>query len=129
MAETPPDVAPDADAPRAGRPLFCLSNGDGATAPEALMLDLRAALADAFSCAPEAIRLNDPFRGGHITRAHGGGSLPWIQVEMNRSLYLAEPWFDRRTRTFDPARSEDLRTRFLAALHARFPAALHALFP
>ena len=82
---------------------------------------LRAALADAFSCAAEAIRLNDPFRGGHITRAHGGGSLPWIQVEMNRSLYLAEPWFDRRTRTLDPARSEDLRTRFLAALHALFP--------
>ena len=80
------------------------------------MLELRAALAAAFSCAAEAIRLNDPFRGGHITRAHGGGSLPWVQVEMNRSLYLAEPWFDRRTRTLDPARSEDLRTRFLAAL-------------
>ena len=66
------------------------------------MLELRAALAAAFSCAAEAIHLNDPFRGGHITRAHGGGSLPWIQVEMNRSLYLAEPWFDRRTRTLDP---------------------------
>ena len=116
MAATPPEVAPDDAAPEAERPLFCLSNGDGQTAPQALMLELRAALAAAFSCAAEAIRLNDPFRGGHITRAHGGGSLPWIQVEMNRSLYLAEPWFDRRTRTLDPARSEDLRTRFLAAL-------------
>ena len=83
------------------------------------MLQLRAAFAAAFSCAPEAIRLNDPFRGGHITRAHGGGSLPWVQVEMNRSLDLAEPWFDRRTRTLDPARSEDLRTRFLAAVMLR----------
>ena len=75
MAATPPEVAPAAAAPEAERPLFCLSNGDGATAPQALMLELRAALADAFSCPPEAIRLNDPFRGGHITRAHGGGSL------------------------------------------------------
>ena len=71
MAATPPEVAPDAAAPEAERPLFCLSNGDGATAPQALMLELRAALAAAFSCAAEAISLNDPFRGGHITRAHG----------------------------------------------------------
>ena len=114
MAAEPPAVAPDATP----RPLFCLSNGDGTTAPAALMDSLRGALAAAFDCALDDVRLNDPFKGGHITRCHGAGPLPWIQVEMNRSLYLSEPWFDRASLTVDPARLAALRDRFLAALRA-----------
>ena len=112
MAAEPPAVAPDA----APRPLFCLSNGEGATAPAALMESLRGALATAFDCALDDVRLNEPFKGGHITRHHGAGPLPWIQVEMNRSLYLSDPWFDRTSLTVDPARLAELRESFLAAM-------------
>ncbi len=64
----------------------------------------------------EQVALNDPFKGGYITRRHGGGRLPWIQVEMNRWLYLDTPWFDRDTLRVDPGRLAELRHRFRNAL-------------
>jgi formiminoglutamase len=78
--------------------------------------ELAAAIARAFEVPPKLIGLNDPFKGGHITRTHGAGRVPWIQVEMNRCLYLDEPWFDRDTLRVNPGRLAELRTRFLRAL-------------
>ena len=117
MAEFAPAIAPNPGQPR---PLFCLSNADGATAPDSLLAELADALAVSFECERGAIRLNDPFQGGYITRWHGRrfvtGGIPWIQVEMNRSWYLSEPWFDRATRQVAPARLHQLRAAFLVAL-------------
>jgi len=113
MAAVPPAVAPDAERPR---PLFCLSNDSGRTCPEPLMERLAGAIADAFEVRQSDVSFNVPFKGGYITRSHGANPLPWVQVEMNRSLYLAEPWFDRATLTIAPKRLNDLRTRFLEAL-------------
>ncbi len=113
MLPTAPPIAPDAGR---RRPLFCLSNGNGRTAPTQLLEALAAAFAAAFEVPREEIGLNDPFKGGYITQRHGGGRLPWIQVEMNRSLYLAGPWFDRDTRQIHPGRLENLRDRFRDAL-------------
>jgi N-formylglutamate deformylase len=115
MAAVPPAVAPDAVGPR---PLFCLSNDSGRTSPQPLMEGFARAIADAFELRRSDVSLNEPFKGGYITRSHGGNPLPWIQVEMNRSLYLAEPWFDRPTLTVAPERLDDLRGRFLAAIRA-----------
>ncbi len=98
------------------RPLFCLSNRDGATAPDALLVSLADAIAQAFEIAPSEIGLNDPFKGGYITRRHGGHPLPWIQVEMNRRWYLDPPWFDRDSLYVDPSRIAELRDRFRDAL-------------
>lgn len=99
------------------RPLFCLSNRDGATAPSSLLGELSDAIASAFEITSDQIGLNDPFRGGYVTRRHGGGRVSWIQVEMNRSLYLAEPWFDRENLKVDAQRLAELQTRFRTALH------------
>ena len=118
MAATPPPVAPDREMPR---PLFCLSNGRGATCDDALLRAFAARVADAFGIPRHEVALNRPFTGGYITRRHGSRPLPWIQVEMNRSLYLAEPWFDRRRLDLDGARIRDLRQRFAAALAALAP--------
>ena len=119
MAEVAPAIAPR---PGERRPLFCLSNGSGTTAPQSLLEELAAALAGAFGCARREIRLNDPFRGGHITRWHGrrfaAGGTPWVQIEMNRSWYLAEPWYDPATRRVEEARLSELRGRFHGALVA-----------
>lgn len=112
-----PAAPPISSAPGLARPAFCLSNRDGATAPAELLERLAAAIAEAFDIRSDQIGLNDPFKGGYITQAHGAGKLPWIQVEMNRSLYLAEPWFDRTTRNIDPLRISELRERFGTALH------------
>jgi formiminoglutamase len=94
-----------------------LSNRDGGTAPVELLEQLAAAMAAAFEVPLEAIGLNDPFKAGYITQRHGGGRLPWIQVEMNRSLYLGEPWFDRDTLQVDAGRIAELRDRFRGALY------------
>ncbi|UCG87794.1 MAG: N-formylglutamate amidohydrolase [Gemmatimonadota bacterium] len=99
------------------RPLFCLSNLDGATAPDDLLQELAAAIAAAFEIPLSEIGLNDPFKGGYITRAHGTGTVPWIQVEMNRVLYLVDPWFRSDTLTVCPTRLAELRARFRRALH------------
>lgn len=117
MAEFAPEITPNSGEPR---PLFCLSNGDGASASDAMMFELAEALADSFDCSRSEIRINDPFQGGYITRWHGGrfveGGTPWIQIEMNRRWYLSRPWFDAGGLTVDEARLAELRHRFLAAL-------------
>lgn len=113
MAATPPPVAPDAGRPR---PLFCLSNGEGATCDAELLQRLARCFREAFECAPDQVALNAPFQGGYVTRHHGRNPLPWIQVEMNRALYLREPWFDPATRTLSPLRAGELRARFARAL-------------
>jgi formiminoglutamase len=115
MAAEPPPVAPDAGQPR---PLFCLSNGEGLTCDTSTLETLASSLAAAFECPPREVSLNRPFKGGYVTRRHGRNPLPWIQVEMNRSLYLAEPWFDRRERRVNPERLRELRGRFRTALAA-----------
>jgi N-formylglutamate deformylase len=112
MAAHPPPVAPDADRPR---PLFCLGNGEGQTCDDRLLRQLGARLCEAFDCRSEEVALNRPFKGGYITRRHGRNPLPWIQVEMNRSLYLAEPWFGGNERVA-PERLRELRERFWTAL-------------
>lgn len=119
MAEFAPAIAPRPGEPR---PVFCLSNADGVTAPGALLAGLADALAGAFDCPREEIRLNDPFQGGHITRSHGAGfvdgGVAWVQVEMNRRWYLADPWYDPSGPAVDPDRLRDLRRRFRVALEA-----------
>jgi N-formylglutamate deformylase len=113
MAAEPPPVAPDA---AGARPTFCLSNGLGHTCGDELMKRLAARLSEAFGCPSGEVALNSPFTGGYIIRSHGRNPLPWIQVEMNRSLYLADPWLDRERRTVDAERLHHLRERFWTAL-------------
>ena len=38
-----------------------------------------------------------PFKGGYITRHYGNNPIPWIQIEMNRKLYLSKEYFDYGT--------------------------------
>jgi formiminoglutamase len=113
MAATAPPVASDAGRPR---PLFCLSNDEGRTCDDEMLRRLAASISEAFECPPAEVALNRPFKGGYLTRRHGRNPLPWIQVEMNRSLYLADPWFDRERRSVSRDRLRFLRNRLLRAL-------------
>lgn len=76
MAATGPPVGPD---PGAVRPAVCLSNADE-TCPD----DWLELMADCFREAYHPnVRLNDPFKGGFITREHGR-EMPWMQLELSR---------------------------------------------
>lgn len=52
---------------------------------------------EAFLLAAQDVQINRPFVGGHITRRYAGEKTPVVQVNLNRALYLAEPYFDRST--------------------------------
>lgn len=76
MAALAPSVARDAGA---ARPVACLSDGGGRFPPA--WRDLLAALLAEHLGADVAI--NEPFKGGWITREHGR-RLPWVQLELRR---------------------------------------------
>jgi N-formylglutamate deformylase len=79
MAAHGPPVGPD---PGAERPWVCLSHGDG-TCPEAWMRAMLACMVAEFG---DHVRVNDPFRGGHITRSHAA-EMPWMQIELSRAAF------------------------------------------
>ncbi len=95
------------------RPLICLSNlGDKEgnlrdeplSAPRELLSDLQKAFESEFG--EGSIELNTPFRGGEIIKTMRDGTLiPWVQLEVNRSLY--EPKDKRNLSPFP--RGKDLQ--------------------
>jgi formiminoglutamase len=79
------------------RPLICLGNSGDArglprkgrlvTCPPIWMDRLAESFRDAFGLTKE-VALNTPFSGGFITNAHyWHKGVPWVQIELNRSLY------------------------------------------
>lgn len=79
------------------RPLICLGNngdrhgrakkGSIATCPVAWIKALAEAFRDEFSLGRE-VAVNNPFSGGFIANAHfWHKGVPWVQIEVNRSLY------------------------------------------
>lgn len=100
------------------RPTFCLSSRFGATAPDEILHALGDALRDAFGLPEREIGYHRPFAGGYITATYGHATLPWIQLEMNRQLYVRPPWFDRVSLTMDERRIAELRAAFRAALES-----------
>lgn len=80
MAASGPPVGPD---PGRERPRACVSNADG-TCPREWAEALAAGLRDELG---GEVRINDPFRGGHITRTHAR-EMPWLQLELSRAPFL-----------------------------------------
>jgi len=117
MAETGPAISPDKGKER---PIFCLGNRFGASAPDEAVLKLKSCLVDAFELDEADVAVNKPFAGGYITRHYGNNPLPWIQVEMNRKLYLKAPWFDAEKLTISGERTAELNDRFFQALKTFF---------
>ncbi|TCT12875.1 formiminoglutamase [Natranaerovirga pectinivora] len=88
------------------RPLFCISNrgnalgemninlqGEKITAPSRVLMKLKSLIEDAFSdirvTDREFVAINSPFYGGYITKHQGSlGHIPWIQIEVNKCIYL-----------------------------------------
>ena len=114
MAQVAPAVSPDGNSKE--RPAFCISNRDGRTSSRGMMDALACCIADSFHVGIGEIGFNDPFHGGYIAETYGGNPFPWIQVEMNRSMYLAEEWFDQNTLSIQDRRLQDLNRMFGDAL-------------
>lgn len=81
MAAVGPPVAPD---PGQHRPVACVSDADG-TCDRGWTQELATKLAEFLG---GEVRINDPFKGGYITRAHAA-ELPWLQLEVSRGDFLS----------------------------------------
>lgn len=98
---------PISDNPGVPRPLICLSNrGDSqgmpirghgpVTCPPEWICALAESLGGAFTDEGE-VTINDPFSGGYISQFHyKRNGIPWIQIEINRKLYLNDACFDQK---------------------------------
>jgi formiminoglutamase len=105
-------------APDAGqkRPLICLSNMDGATCSMNTLSYLADCLARAFKIPRVAIALNDPFKGGHIIKKWRKSGTPWLQVELNRTLYMERQEYGPHGPMINTARIRELNWQWLRAL-------------
>jgi N-formylglutamate amidohydrolase len=82
MAAKGPPVGPD---PGVERPWICLSNADGMTCSQEWIESLAGCFEEAFG---PNVRINDPFKGGFITRTHAA-ELPWLQLELSREPFMS----------------------------------------
>lgn len=80
MAAVGPPVGPD---PSRERPWVCVSNAHG-TCPQEWVDTLREGFQQQLD---GPVRINDPFRGGYISRSHSA-EMPWLQIELSREPYL-----------------------------------------
>jgi formiminoglutamase len=81
MVAVGPPVGPD---PGQVRPVACVSDADG-TCDRAWTEELATQLAESLG---GEVRINDPFKGGYITRTHAA-ELPWLQLEVSRGDFAA----------------------------------------
>jgi N-formylglutamate deformylase len=118
---------PTSENPARERPLICLSNrGDGRgmpttergpiTCPPEWIQELAESFRRVFTN-EGTVTINNPFFGGFISQFHYRRTgIPWIQIEINRKLYLAEPYFDLQTLQVNEARIQELRTKIFRAI-------------
>lgn len=85
MSDRGPDVAPDL---HQRRPMLCLGNVYGRACFQETIDKLADCFRQAFDFEASGVTQNRPFAGVYITQTYGGNPLPWIQIEMNQSLYL-----------------------------------------
>ena len=117
MEPVGPEIAPDSGTER---PLICLGSNHHNSCSEEIVHHLAGCFQTAFNLNESDITINKPFAGGLITRIYGYRPLPWIQIEMNRKLYLSEPWFNRNTLEVSKERLMELREKFLNTLNLFF---------
>lgn len=113
MAAVAPTISPDQGQ---ARPLICLGNAEGRSCNEKTVEILADCFRYHFNLYYGDVKINQPFKGGYITRRYGMKPLPWIQIELNRSLYLNEEWFDRSSLKIDKQRLVYLNRSFLNVL-------------
>jgi formiminoglutamase len=76
-----PPVGPDPGQPR---PAACVSDAEG-TCDRSWTEELVRELAEVLG---GEVRINDPFKGGYITRKHAS-ELPWLQLEISRGDFAS----------------------------------------
>ena len=85
MAGTSPPIS---SKPGISRPKICLSNNFGKSCNHEIITLLSDCFKEVFLFKQNEVMINSPFSGGHIIQTYGNQPKPWIQIELNRCLYL-----------------------------------------
>ena len=117
MAAIAPEISPDVGQKR---PAICLGNVYGKSCDFDTTEKLRRAFVEAFHLDDNEVTINKPFSGGYITKIYGNNPVRWIQIEINRKLYLSEPWFNKEKLSVKKDRLEQLKSMFLRAIEIFF---------
>lgn len=113
MAEIAPEVSPDRGNKR---PLINLGDAEGSACDSSITEMLRQSFIEVFSVNEDEVTINRPFKGGFITRYYGNNPTPWIQIEMNRKLYLSAECFDYDSLQMRDNRLKELNIQFRKVL-------------
>ena len=113
MAEIGPEVSPDQGKER---PLINLGDAEGTACDNHITELLRRSFIEVFSFSEKDVTINNPFKGGFITRHYGNNPTPWIQIEMNRKLYLSSAYFDYNALQMKGGRLKELNHKFREVL-------------
>lgn len=109
MASQAPDISPD---PGMQRPVINLGNNYGKACDSKTTEKLANAFMNVFNLTRNHVTINEPFAGGYITRKYGNQPKPWIQIEINRCLYLVDRWFNPLEMEINENRLKVLNQRF-----------------
>lgn len=104
------------NSPGQKRPMICIGNAYGKTCDPTLLGWFSNCLSDAFKIPESQISLNKPFGGGYIVRTYGHDPVPWIEIHLNRILYMKEPWYDDKEMYIEEERILELRQCLSTAL-------------
>lgn len=113
MAEIAPAVSPDTGNIR---PLINLGDAEGTACDSEITQKLKKSFVEVFGFNDEEVSINKPFKGGFITRNYGNKPIPWIQIEMNRKLYLSEDYFSYDSLKMKGNRLNELNEKFREVL-------------
>ena len=113
MADYAPPISPDYGQKR---PLINLGNLDGKSCPNDIVDALAKSFRNVFKLGNDDVLINTPFKGGFITQKYGFKPKPWIQIEINRSLYLHPKWFNGKSLKINQNRLDELKKLFAKTL-------------
>ena len=114
MAEIAPAVSPDQGNER---PLINLGDAEGTACDTNITKLLKQSFIEVFGFEDKDVTINIPFKGGFITRNYGNNPIPWIQIEMNRKLYLSPEYFDYEILQMKGNRLNELNRKFREVLN------------
>lgn len=117
MAAIGPGISPDVGEKR---PMVCLGNCFGKTCSKTIIQKLARCFEKGFHLRPDEIFLNNPFTGKYTAQKYGNKPLPWVHVELNRKLFLEDPWFARNSLSINKNRLRELNDMFEETLRLYF---------
>lgn len=123
LSESPPI----SKIPGVRRPLICLSNGgdeigmpdedsDTTTCPAEWIRIIAHCFCKFFGFSKRDVKINEPFKGGYIIHTHSRNKTPWMQIEINRLLFLNKLYNDNSIRAVQQEQIHYLRNTIFKAL-------------